>query len=93
MVVMMLSSGLGPLLVEGEGVEEGPLTSGVLGLTAQLAGSFATSKRQQNQKLPNKYILTFRFASQKLNHKYLCFEEKKTKKECYNVANCSRTKI
>ena len=58
MVVMMLSSGLGPLLVEGEGVEEGPLTSGVLGstsLTAQLAGSLATSKRQQNQKLPNKY--------------------------------------
>ena len=56
MVVMMLSSGLGPLLVEGEGVEEGPLTSGVLGstsLTAQLAGSFATSKRQQNQKLQN----------------------------------------
>ena len=54
MVVMMLSSGLGPLLVEGEGVEEGPLTSGVLGstsLTAQLAGSLATSKRQQNQKL------------------------------------------
>ena len=43
MVVMMLSSGLGPLLVEGEGVEEGPLTSGVLGLTAQLAGGLATS--------------------------------------------------
>ena len=55
MVVMMLSSGLGPLLVEGEGVEERPLTSGVLGLTAQLAGSLATSKRQQNQKLPNKH--------------------------------------
>ena len=57
MVVMMLSSGLGPLLVEGEGVEEGPLTSGVLGstsLTAQLAGSLATSKRQQNQKLKNR---------------------------------------
>ena len=63
-VVMMLSSGLGPLLVEGEGVEEGPLTSGVLGstsLSAQLTGSLATSKHQQNQKLQKLYKIEIEY--------------------------------